>query len=82
MPARHAPHIAFGQQHLNNVFCRAVAKKLAFVLFMKRDLVTLHQSQEVPRGVARQGRATKARVVTQEVGGARVQVGEIAAPTT
>ena len=83
MPALRAC-VALTQQHLNQVFGRAVAKQLAFVLFVKRNLVALHQRDEVLRGVARQRAAAKLWVIAQKVlvRGPHIEfaVGEVAAP--
>jgi hypothetical protein len=54
LPAGHATGFALGQQHLDDVFSRTVAKQLAFVLFVKRDLVLVHQRQKIGGAVARQ----------------------------
>jgi hypothetical protein len=70
---------ALGQQHLNDVVGRAVAKQLAFVLFVKRNLVLLQQRYEVLRRVTRQGRAAKMRVVAEKLRRRGAGVGEIAA---
>lgn len=51
--------------------------QLALVLFMKGDLVLLHQRQKVARREAGQRRLCKARVLAQEIGGADVGVGEV-----
>ena len=83
-PARDAAGIALGQQHANKVFCRVVAKQLAFVLFMKSNAVLLYQVNKVLWRVARQGRAAKVRVLADEVlvrrRGVKQAVGEIATP--
>jgi hypothetical protein len=77
--------VALGQQHLNQVFRRAVAKQLAFVLFVKRDVVLVHERHKVLRREARQGAAAKLWVVAQKVLVRRTHiqlaVGEVAAAT-
>ena len=82
LPARHATRSALGQQHLDDVFGRAVAKQLALVLLVKWDLVLVHQGHKLRWGVACQRRTAKAWVLAQEIGGAGAQVGEVTAPTT
>ena len=62
LPARHATGLALGQQHVDEVFGRAVAEQLAFVLLVERDVVALHQRDEILRCVARQGRPAEVRV--------------------
>ena len=79
LPALYTALRAFGQQHLDDVFGRAVAKQLALVLLVVRDAVLVHQRQKVARRVTRQGGAAKARVFAQEVGRRGAGVGEIAA---
>ncbi len=85
LPALHAAGLAFGQQHGDDVFGRAVGKQLALVLFMVGDAVPVHERNEVGRRVARQGRAAELRIAAHEVlvGRAHVQVavGEVAAAT-
>ena len=79
LPALDTAGGTFGQQQVDDVFSRAVAKQLAFVLFMKWDLVLLQQVYEVLRRVTRQGRAAKVRVLAQELRRGGVAVGEVAA---
>lgn len=81
MPAFHAAGRAFGQQHGDQVFGRAVAEKLAFVFFVEGNAVFFDQSHEIGRGEARQGRFGKARVLAQEVGRRDVHVGEVGTAT-
>jgi len=50
LPAFHTARGAFGQQHGDQVFGRAVAEKLAFVFFVKRNAVFFDQSHKVCRG--------------------------------
>ena len=69
-------------EHGNQVLGRPVAKQLALVFLMVGDAMALHQVDKVLGCVARQRRATEVRVVAQEVGGAGVQVGEIAPAST
>ena len=80
LPALDATGRALGQQHLNDVVGRAVAKQLAFVFFVKRNLVLLQQRDKVLRRVTRQGRAAKMRVVAEELRRRGADVGEVAAP--
>ena len=79
LPTHYLAGDAFRQQHVDEVFRRMVAKQLAFVLFMKGNAVALQQFDEVLRRVARQGRATKMRVLAEELRGCRALVGEVAA---
>ena len=79
LPARDAAGITLGQQHVDHVLGRTVAKQLALVFFVKRDAVALQQGDEVLRRVARQGRAAKMRVLAEEVGRCGVAIGEVAA---
>ena len=51
--ALHTAFCAFVLQHINNVLRAAVAKKLAFVLFVIGYAVVLEQSGEIGAGVAR-----------------------------
>jgi hypothetical protein len=67
LPARHAAGRAPGQQHVDQIGGRVVAEQLALVLFVKGDAVSLHQRDEVLRGVARQCRAAEVRVGADEV---------------
>ena len=77
--------IALAQKHLNQVFRRAVTKQLAFVFFMKANLVALHQPHKVLRCVAREGATTKLGVLPQKMfvrsPHIHVDIGEIAAST-
>jgi len=83
LPALDAAVGAFGEQHGDDRFTGAVAKELALVLFVKGDAVALHERDEVPRRVAREGGAAERRVGAQEVllRRARVElaVGEVSA---
>ena len=80
LPAHHAAFVALSQQHGDQVFCRAIAKQLAFVLLVKGDAVAFDQSHKILRRVPRQCRAAKARVIAQKIGGGGAGVGEIATP--
>ena len=75
----HAAGIAFGAQHLDDGFAGIVAEQLAAVLLVPGDAVAPEQRQEVLRRVARQRRPAEMRVVGEEIGGPRVDVGEVAA---
>ena len=63
LPSNDMTFVTFFQKHLNQVFSRPVAKQLAFVLFVKRNVIRLHQFNEVLRGIARQSASAKVRVV-------------------
>ena len=84
LPVLHMPRGAFGQQHGNDVFGRAVAKQLALVFFVVADAVLVHQRDEVLRRKARERRARELRVLAHVVPVRRahvqVAVGEVAAP--
>ena len=83
LPALHAARLALAQQHLDQVFGRAVAEQLAFVLFVEGDAVLLHQRDEIGRRVARERRAAEVGVGADEVLVRRVRievaVGEVGA---
>ncbi|MCY1176358.1 hypothetical protein D9M73_166250 [compost metagenome] len=72
--------VAFGQQHVEDVAGLVVTEQLAELLLVVRHAVLAHQLDEVPLGVAGQGRLAEVRVVRKEVGRLGVQVGEVAAP--
>jgi hypothetical protein len=82
LPTQDAAFLAFFQKHLNQVFGGPIAKQLPFVLFVKRDVVRLHQVNEILGGVTRQCTAAKVWVLAQEmfVGRAGIDesVGEVA----
>ena len=71
-----------GQQHGDDVLGRAVAEQLAKGLFMPADAMAFNQSDKILRAVARQGGFGEMRVLADEMAGAGVQIGEIAAPAT
>jgi hypothetical protein len=82
--ARHGPahtgFIALGAQHVDDSLRGLVAEQLPLVLFVKCDAAPPEQGDEIGRRVARQHRAAEVRVGRKEILGARVQVGEVAAP--
>ena len=84
LPVHDATAGAFGQQHVDDLLRRAIAKQLAFVLFVVCDAMLIDQRDELLRRVTRQGRAAEIRVLADEVllRGARVQfaIGEVATP--
>ena len=47
LPASDRPRITLCKQHVDEIFCRAVTKQLALVLFMKTNPMLLHQRHEV-----------------------------------
>ena len=59
-----------------------VAEQLAQLLLVVGHAVRVDHGDEVPRGVAGQGRLAEVRILRGEVGRLRVQVGEVAAPST
>ena len=63
LPTQDAAFVAFFQKHLNQVFGGSIAKQLPFVLFVKRNVIRLHQVNEVLGGVTRQCTAAKVRVL-------------------
>src|SRR3954463_235648 len=66
-------------EHRDNLASRAVAKKLAECLFVIRNLVLLNQRDEVSRLVTCQRRFGEVRIGREEVFGAAMNVGEVAA---
>ena len=70
----------FVLQHGDDAFGRVVAEQLAAVLLMEGDAVAAHQGDEVLRREARQRGPAEGRVAGNEVRGAAVDVGEVAAP--
>ena len=73
--------IALGAQHVDDLLRRVVAEQLAPIPFVEGDAVTLHELDEVRRGVARQGGADKVRVAAEEVFRADATIGEVAPAT-
>jgi hypothetical protein len=71
--------VQLGEQHGDDLFRRAVAKELPQGLFVPCYAVAVHQVDEIPLGIAGQGGFGEMRVFREEVLGARVQVGEVAA---
>jgi hypothetical protein len=71
----------FREQHLEDVAGLVVAEQLTQLLLVVGDAVRVDHRDEVPLGVAGQGRFEEMRVVGEEVGRVHVQVGEVAPAT-
>jgi hypothetical protein len=73
----------FGEQQVDDLLARAIAKQLAEGLFVERDAIGIDQFDEVVRGVAGQRREGEARVLADEAVAASlhrgIHVGEVAA---
>jgi hypothetical protein len=81
LPALDPACRAFGQQHVDDLLRRTIAKQLPLVLLVEGDAVLLHQFDELLWCIARQRRAAEIRVVADEVALRRahveVAVGEV-----
>ncbi|MNR25023.1 hypothetical protein D3C85_1421430 [compost metagenome] len=71
--------IAFGQQHVEDVTGLVVAEQLAELLLVVGHAMLAHQLDEVPLGVAGQGRLAEMRILREEVARLGIHVGEVAA---
>ena len=69
-------------QHRNDVFRGVIAKKLPERLFMPRDAVLVDQCNKIPLCVTFQRGFAEMFVLADEIRGAGLHVGEIAAPAT
>ena len=87
---RHRPHLAarvraypgvaaLRREHPDDLPRRAVAEKLAELLFVVGNAVRLDERDKVRRRVARQGRATEIRLLGDVIVRRGVEVGEVAA---
>ncbi len=59
--------VQFGQQHGDDLFCRAVAEQLPQRLFVPGDAVAIDQVDEIPLGVACQRRFGEMRILREEI---------------
>ena len=81
--ARHPPldvaALALGLKHRDNVARRFVAEELSQLFLVMANPVTIDESNEIARCVARERRAAEIRILGKEVRGAGADIREIAA---
>ncbi len=69
-------------QHGDNLFRRGIAKQLSQRLFVVSDAMPFDQRDEIPLCIPAQRRYTEMRVGTYKPRRFRIEVREVAAPTT
>ena len=72
---------AFAQKHIYDLRSALITKKLSLGLFVKGDVITGDEFDEVLWRITAQGAFAKMGIVRQEMVGRCVEVGKIAAPT-
>ncbi len=77
----HAGLDALVEQHAEDVAGFVIAEQLAEFFLVVRHAVLGHQADEIPLGVAGQGRFAEVCVVREEVGRLGVHIGEVTATT-
>ena len=77
----HARFVALIEEHFEDVAGFVIAEQLAEFLLVVGHAVLAHQFDEIPLGVAGQGRLAEVRVLREEIVGFGVHVGEVAAAT-
>ncbi len=71
---------ALAHQHFDDIFSRLIAEQLPQGFLVVGNAMALDQSDKVPLGVAAERRFTEMRISRDEILGAGIHIGEIAAP--
>jgi hypothetical protein len=75
----HSGGVALGEEHIDDLLRRAIAEELAEGFLVVADAMALNESDEISRRVAGERGFRKVGVCGEEIVGARVEVGEVAA---